>query len=183
MVKGQGSRKRAAAEDYEDDGGFVEDAPKSKKSKNNGATKASAKYEMQKDSDGNEYWEISGKRRLQISEFKGNTMIGIREFYEKDGQMLPGKKGISLNLDQFNAFVELLPQLENVLTAKGIKVPRPKYDQASSKKAAAEEEEEEDREDSEDDEDDEKPASKSTGRLDKFKHKANHEATSDEDDE
>jgi hypothetical protein len=36
--------------------------------------------------------QISGKRRLQISEFKGNTMVSIREFYEKDGQMLPGKK-------------------------------------------------------------------------------------------
>ncbi|KAF2173649.1 hypothetical protein M409DRAFT_15927 [Zasmidium cellare ATCC 36951] len=182
MAKGQSSCKRAAAEDYEDDGGFVEDAPKSKKSKN-GASKPSAKsakYEMQKDADGNEYWEISGKRRLQVSEFKGNTMIGIREFYEKDGEMLPGKKGISLNLDQFNAFIELLPQLEGVLTSKGIQVPRPKYDEASTKKSAAKDEDAD--EDSEDDEDS-KPAVNSTGKLDKSKHKANHEATSDEDDE
>lgn len=36
--------------------------------------------------------QISRTRRIQISEFKGNTMIAIREFYEKDGKMLPGKK-------------------------------------------------------------------------------------------
>ena len=27
-----------------------------------------------------------------MQEFKGNTMINIREYYEKDGAMLPGKK-------------------------------------------------------------------------------------------
>lgn len=59
MGKAQDSRKRAlAAEDYDSDGGFVEDAPKSKKSKN-GVAKASVNYEMQKDDDGNEYWEVT----------------------------------------------------------------------------------------------------------------------------
>lgn len=37
------------------------------------------------------HWQISGKRRLVVSEFKGNTMINIREYYEKDGKALPGK--------------------------------------------------------------------------------------------
>lgn len=27
-----------------------------------------------------------------MQEFKGNRMINIREYYEKDGEMLPGKK-------------------------------------------------------------------------------------------
>lgn len=57
MVKPQESRKRTAAEDYESDGGFIEDAPKSKKSKN-GVAKASVNYERQKDDDGNDYWEV-----------------------------------------------------------------------------------------------------------------------------
>lgn len=35
---------------------------------------------------------MTDKRRVQISEFKGMQMVGIREFYEKDGEMLPGKK-------------------------------------------------------------------------------------------
>lgn len=31
-------------------------------------------------------------RRVAISEFKGKRMVNIREFYEKDGKDLPGKK-------------------------------------------------------------------------------------------
>jgi hypothetical protein len=31
-------------------------------------------------------------RRVQINEFKGKQLVDIREFYEKDDQMLPGKK-------------------------------------------------------------------------------------------
>lgn len=48
--------------------------------------------------------QLSGKRRVQISEFKGTTMVGVREYYEKDGKTLPGKKvsglGLSLILEQ-----------------------------------------------------------------------------------
>lgn len=88
--------KRAAAETYDSDGGFVEDAPKSKKSKaksdfKNASTVGGA-AQMQKDSEGGVFWELSGKRRFQVTSFKGKTMVGIREFYEKDGDMLPGKK-------------------------------------------------------------------------------------------
>ena len=45
-----------------------------------------------KDSEGNFYWEISKQRRVTISEFKGKTLVNIREYYEKDGKELPGKK-------------------------------------------------------------------------------------------
>ena len=36
--------------------------------------------------------KLSRTRRVQLSEFKGVTMVNIREFYEKDDKMLPGKK-------------------------------------------------------------------------------------------
>lgn len=65
------------------------DEPMSKKSKTNLPGKET-------DKDGQPFWEISGKRRLQLSEFKGTTMVGVREFYEKDGEALPGKKVSSL---------------------------------------------------------------------------------------
>lgn len=44
------------------------------------------------DSNGDIYWEISRMRRVTISNFKGRNMVNIREYYEKDGEELPGKK-------------------------------------------------------------------------------------------
>lgn len=41
------------------------------------------------------------RRKASISEFKGKLMVSIREFYEKDGQTLPGSKGISLPPEQW----------------------------------------------------------------------------------
>eukprot|EP00960_Hanusia_phi_P064390 765782-Hanusia_phi.AAC.5 len=34
------------------------------------------------------------QRRLTVSKYRDQTYVSIREFYAKDGQMLPGKKGI-----------------------------------------------------------------------------------------
>jgi hypothetical protein len=100
-------RSRKFVSEYDSDDGFVEDAaPKAKKQKK------IVTGEMQKDDEGNEYWEVclcltqairhqwltehilqlSGKRRVQLSDFKGQTMVNIREYYEKDGKSLPGKK-------------------------------------------------------------------------------------------
>jgi hypothetical protein len=103
-------------------------------------------------------------------------------------------QGISLNIDQFTAFIEQLPEIEKALEAKGITIPRPEYGdvRASSKAEEQAEEENEDEEEEEEevkkpakaveaseDEEDAKPVAKS--KLDRFRHKANHEATSDED--
>lgn len=50
------SRKRTAvADEYDSDGGFVEDAPKSKRAK---STKAPPSKDAQRDDEGNEYWEV-----------------------------------------------------------------------------------------------------------------------------
>lgn len=34
---------------------------------------------------------------MTVRSFKGTPLVDIREFYDKDGQLLPGKKG---NIDQ-----------------------------------------------------------------------------------
>lgn len=44
---------------------------------------------------------ISKKQKVRITSFKGATYVDFREFYEKDGKTLPGKKGIALPLDQW----------------------------------------------------------------------------------
>jgi hypothetical protein len=52
------SRKRAAVDDYEDDGGFVEDAPKSKKTKAAPVKEAKSKTEASE----SQYWEVCESR-------------------------------------------------------------------------------------------------------------------------
>lgn len=93
MPKQQRARKRAAEEENDSAG----EEPQSKKSKK---STFSLNTEPQEDDDGNPYWEISSRRRLQVSEFKGNTMVSIREFYEKDGKTLPGNKVSFLLMDR-----------------------------------------------------------------------------------
>jgi hypothetical protein len=103
-------RSREEAETYESDRGFVSNddgnAPKSKKSKKAGVSKGSSSGDDQ-------FWAVSislcsplgpiadldnqlssgrNPRRVNVSEFKNNKLINIREFYEKDDEYLPGKK-------------------------------------------------------------------------------------------
>ncbi|KAG8532545.1 uncharacterized protein KY384_002422 [Bacidia gigantensis] len=151
--------KRATnQEDYESDGGFIEDAPKSKKQKVGKRERSQtggldSAHGGTKDKDGT-WWELSRTRRIRINEFKGKTMVDIREYYEKDGETLPGKKGISLNMEQFNTVIGLLPQIERALKGKGEEIIRPDFNKAPDKDADEKEssEEEEEADDSDDDE-------------------------------
>ncbi|KAJ5122858.1 RNA polymerase II transcriptional coactivator KELP [Penicillium atrosanguineum] len=79
------------------------------------------------DTNGDRYWEISKMRRVTISSFRGKNMVNVREYYEKDGQELPGKKGISMPMDQFSALIKLLPDIEQALKQQGESLPRPIY--------------------------------------------------------
>ncbi len=76
---------RVSADDDE------EDAPTSKKGKTGGPD-FQPLTEPKTDSDGNQYWEISKARRVTVSEFRKKSMVNIREYYQSDGQWLPGKK-------------------------------------------------------------------------------------------
>jgi hypothetical protein len=55
----QFTRKRPAGDDYEADGGFVEDAPRSKKTKAAGNAKAAtSKSSAKSDNSESQYWEV-----------------------------------------------------------------------------------------------------------------------------
>lgn len=89
-------------------------------------------------------------------------MVSIREYYEKEGEMLPGKKGITMTLEQYGVLVSLLPGIEAELKKSGIRdIPRPDYDNAM---------------DEDGDAGDAEAAEQSGGG------RANHEATSDEEE-
>ncbi|KAL4857528.1 RNA polymerase II transcriptional coactivator [Chlorella vulgaris] len=59
--------------------------------------------------------QLSAKRKATVSCFKKTYLVNLREYYEKDGQQLPGKKGISLSEDQWAKLLAGLPGLAAAL--------------------------------------------------------------------
>ena len=75
-----------------------------------------------------------------MSEYNKMCLINIREYYEKDGKTLPGKKvrspkyahqrrnganmlkGISLSVDQYTALLKVVPAINATLKKKGFGV-------------------------------------------------------------
>ncbi|CAL9112266.1 unnamed protein product [Musa acuminata var. zebrina] len=55
---------------------------------------------------------LSSKRRVTLQDFRGKTLLSIREYYMKDGKELPSSKGISLTVEQWEAFRNAVPAIE-----------------------------------------------------------------------
>ena len=45
--------------------------------------------------------------------------MDIREYYEKDGELLPGKKGIALDLPQWDRLVAAVPDISAAVKEQG----------------------------------------------------------------
>ncbi|ERN14086.1 hypothetical protein AMTRI_Chr01g111490 [Amborella trichopoda] len=58
---------------------------------------------------------LSNKRKVTIQDFRGKTLVSIREYYEKDGKELPSSKGISLSTEQWEAFRNAVPAIEEAI--------------------------------------------------------------------
>lgn len=68
--------------------------------------------EQLKDSDGNRIFKLSHKRRVTVKLMNGKIpLIDIREFYTKDDEEKPGRKGISLTKDQWKT---LMSEMKNI---------------------------------------------------------------------
>ena len=57
-------------------------------------------------------WSLGKNRFVKLSEFKGKWYVNIREFYDADGELKPGKKGIMLTMEQWYKFKQIIPDLE-----------------------------------------------------------------------
>ncbi|CAA7402501.1 unnamed protein product [Spirodela intermedia] len=58
---------------------------------------------------------LSSKRKVTIQDFRGRTLVSIREFYDKGGKELPSNKGISLTVDQWASFRDAVPSIETAI--------------------------------------------------------------------
>ncbi|KAF4982874.1 hypothetical protein FZEAL_1570 [Fusarium zealandicum] len=145
--------KRAA----ESDASEAEVAPKASKRVKSSAAGADANG---KDAEGNPFWEISNKRRVGVSQYNKSSLINIREYYEKDGKTLPGKKGISLSVEQYTAFIKAIPAINAALREHGHNIGEPEEEAETALV----------------------PVSKPKKER-KKPHRANIEATSDEEEE
>ncbi|KAL6614655.1 hypothetical protein ACP70R_036925 [Stipagrostis hirtigluma subsp. patula] len=104
---GEGKGKQAEEEDEED-----EDEEEEEEKKGGGKWE----YDDQGDLI---LCRLSTKRRVTLSEFKGKTLVSIREFYVKDGKEVPTSKGISLTVEQWEAFRNAVPAIEDAIKKLG----------------------------------------------------------------
>ncbi|XP_048335650.1 uncharacterized protein LOC107423619 [Ziziphus jujuba] len=59
--------------------------------------------------------ELSKKRSVTVQDFRGKTMVSIREFYLKDGKRVHTAKGISLPAEQWSNFKKSVPAIEEAI--------------------------------------------------------------------
>ena len=75
----------------------------------------SLKKDSDDDPDSITVCEISKNRRVAVRNWKGSIMVDIREFYVKDGKQLPGRKGISLTMDQWNVLRNHVEEIDKAV--------------------------------------------------------------------
>jgi len=74
-----------------------------------------ARNKLQHNKDGESYVDLGKKKRVTIREFKGLTLIDIREYYGFEGEEKPGKKGISLSVEQWKNLMEASEAVNSLL--------------------------------------------------------------------
>ncbi|EED84567.1 predicted protein [Postia placenta Mad-698-R] len=56
--------------------------------------------------EGDKYIDLGKKRRATVRAFKGTVFLDIREYYGQEGDEKPGKKGVTLNQEQWEKLKE-----------------------------------------------------------------------------
>jgi len=78
-----------------------------------------AKKDDENVDDGKTEWELGKMRKVSLNEFKGRVLVDIREYYsDAAGDLKPGKKGISLSTEQWQAFKAAIPKIDAALKKK-----------------------------------------------------------------
>ncbi|XP_073146700.1 RNA polymerase II transcriptional coactivator KIWI-like [Henckelia pumila] len=81
-------------------------------------SKSSASGDVADESDQIHICDLSKNRKLSVRNWQGKIVVDIREFYVKDGKEFPGKKGISLGIDQWNILRDHVDEIDNEVSGK-----------------------------------------------------------------
>ncbi|XP_051542110.1 SUB1 regulator of transcription a [Xyrauchen texanus] len=89
----------------------------SKKQKSGETSKVSAASKSSSSSSKNDnMFQIGKMRYVSVREFKGKVLIDIREYWmDQEGEMKPGRKGISLNPEQWNQLKEQISEIDDAV--------------------------------------------------------------------
>ncbi|XP_056154835.1 activated RNA polymerase II transcriptional coactivator p15-like [Lampris incognitus] len=60
-------------------------------------------------------FQIGKMRYDSVRDFRGNVLIDIGEYWMKDGEMMPGKKGISLNPEQWSQLKDQISEIADTI--------------------------------------------------------------------
>ncbi|KAH8851573.1 Activated RNA polymerase II transcriptional coactivator p15 [Schistosoma japonicum] len=82
-----------------------------KPKKSSGSTKSSRTTT----SGGEQLIDLTGKKFACVRDFRGKVFVDIREYYEdkSSGELKPGKKGISLNSEQWEYLKSSIGELDD----------------------------------------------------------------------
>ncbi|KDR13791.1 RNA polymerase II transcriptional coactivator [Zootermopsis nevadensis] len=63
-------------------------------------------------------WFLDKNRFIKVREYRGKVYVDIREYYEADGDLKPGKKGISLSTTQWQKLKSLISEVDDAVKEK-----------------------------------------------------------------
>ncbi|XP_059486431.1 RNA polymerase II transcriptional coactivator [Neocloeon triangulifer] len=107
--------KKLESDSSDSDSGPEDRNPAPSKKQKTGGDKQAASSSTKVEGADEPTWALEKMRYVKIREFKGKVYIDIREFYEKDGKELPGKKGISMSAQQYQKFKSIIPEIDEEL--------------------------------------------------------------------
>ncbi|XP_012152933.1 single stranded-binding protein c31A [Megachile rotundata] len=64
-------------------------------------------------------WDLGNNRQVTVRDFKGKIYVDIREMYfDKDGNLKPGKKGICLSVAQWRKLSAVIEDVDKAVHSK-----------------------------------------------------------------
>ena len=81
------------------------------------SAKAGGSVDALNDGSGEPSWSLGNMKFAKVREWKGKMYVDIREFYVDKSSMetKPGKKGISLNVEQYQKLKEIISEIDSKL--------------------------------------------------------------------